>query len=118
MKIKALVKEIGDLSKILFKQKNFFLCDENNYINHTFYTELNKNLQIYGLISTLPIDGIKTINLIRPENSLKFRVVSNKYMDHIVLQLEDIRKPGKIETKNAKVTIFLILSTKSKKSQL
>ena len=114
MKIKALVKEIGDLSKILFKQKNFFLCDENNYINHTFYTELNKNLQIYGLISTLPIDGIKTINLIRPENG----VVSNKYMDHIVLQLEDIRKPGKIETKNAKVTIFLILSTKSKKSQL
>ena len=118
LKIKALVKEIGDLSKILFKQKNFFLYHENNYINHTFYTELNKNLQIYGLISTSPIDGIKTINLIRPENSLKFRVVSNKYMDHIVLQLEDIRKPGKIETKNAKVTIFLILSTKSKKSQL
>ena len=35
-------------------------------------------------------------------------------MDHIVLQLEDIRKPGKIETKDAKVTNFLILSTKPK----
>ena len=32
-------------------------------------------------------------------------------MDHIVLQLEDIRKPGKTETKDAKVTIFLILTT-------
>ena len=36
-------------------------------------------------------------------------------MDHIVLQLEDIRKPGKIETKDAKVTNFSILSTKSKR---
>ena len=32
-------------------------------------------------------------------------------MDRIVLQLDDIRKPGKIETKDAKVTIFKILST-------
>ena len=33
-------------------------------------------------------------------------------MDHIVFQLENIRKPGKIETKDAKVTNFSILSTK------
>ena len=109
-KLKKLVQKIGDLSKIKFKQKNFFLSDESNYISHTFYTELNKKLLIYGLISTSAI-GIKTTNLIRPENSLKFRVLYNKYMDHIVLQLEDIRKPGKIETKDAKVTIFLILTT-------
>ena len=36
-------------------------------------------------------------------------------MDHIGLQLEDIRKPGKIETKDAKVTNFSILSTKPKR---
>ena len=36
-------------------------------------------------------------------------------MDHIALQLEDIRKPGKIETKNTKVTNFSILSTKPKR---
>ena len=30
-------------------------------------------------------------------------------MDHIVLQLEDIRKPGQTETKGAKVTNFSIL---------
>ena len=101
---------------VLFKQKNVFLYDESNYINHTFYTELNKNLQIYGLISTLPISSIKTANLIRPESSLKFRVVHNKYMDHIVIQLEDIRKAGKIETKDAKNTNFSILSTKPKRT--
>ena len=46
-------------------------------------------LQIYGLISISPIGGIKTTNLIRPESSLKSRVVHNKYMDHIVLQLKN-----------------------------
>ena len=36
-------------------------------------------------------------------------------MDHIVLQPEDITKPGKIETKDGKVTNFSILSTKPKR---
>ena len=105
---------MGDLSKIFFK-KNFFFLRWKQLINHTFYAELNKKLQIYGLISTSPIDGIKTTNLIRPESSLKFSLVHNKYMDQIVLQLEDIRKPGKRETKYAKVTGFSILSTKPKR---
>ena len=78
LEIKALVKKMGEISKILFKQKNIFLYDESNYIKHTFYTELNKKLQIYGLISTSAI-GIKTTNLIRPENSLQFRVLYKKY---------------------------------------
>ena len=115
MEIKKLVQKIGDLSEITFNQKNFFLYDESNYMNHTFYTELNTELQIYGLISTSAI-GIKTTNLIRPENSLKFRVLYYKYMDHIVLRLEDIRKSEKIETKDAKVSNFSILSTKPKRN--
>ena len=36
-------------------------------------------------------------------------------MDHFVLQLEDLGKPEKIETKDAKVTNFLTLSTKPKR---
>ena len=114
LEVKDLVEKIGNLSDLTLKQKNFFLYDESNYINHTFYTELNKKLQIFGLIST-SASGIKTTNLIRPRNSLKFRVLHNKYMDHIVLQLENIRKPGKIEAKDAKVTNFSILSTKPKR---
>ena len=89
------------------------MYDESNNINHTVYTELNKKLQIYDVISTSAI-GIKT-NLKRSRNSLKFRVMHNKYMDHIVLQLKDIRKPGKIERKDTKVTNFSILSTKPKR---
>ena len=98
----------------MFKEKKNFLYDESNYINHTFYTERIK-LQIYGLISTSPIGCIKTTNLVRRESSSKFRVVHNIHMDHIVLQLEDIRKPGKIETKDAKVANYSILSTKPKR---
>ena len=36
-------------------------------------------------------------------------------MDHIVLQLEDIRKTGKIETKDTTVRTFSVLSTKPKR---
>ena len=36
LEIKKLIQKIGGLSKIKFKQKNFFLYDESNYINHTF----------------------------------------------------------------------------------
>ena len=114
LEITKLVQKIGDLSKIKFKQKTFFLYNESSYINHTFYTEPKKKLQIYGLISSSAI-SIKATNLLRPKNSLKFRVLNNKYMDHIVLQLEDKRKPGKTETKDAKLTHFSILSTKPKR---
>ena len=92
--IKALVKKIGDLSKILFKQKKFFLYDESYYINHTFYTELNKTSNIRFNID-IANRLYKATNLIRPESSSKFRVVHNIHMDHIVLQLEDIRNKEK-----------------------
>ena len=88
--------------------------DESNHITQTFYTELNKKLKIYGSISTSAVGIQETVNFVRPESSLKFNVVNSKNMDHIVLQLEDIRKPRKIETKDAKVTNFSILSTKPK----
>ena len=91
------------------------MYDESSYINQTFYTELNKNLQIYRIISTSAIGIESTTKLVRLENSLKFKVVNHKYMEHIGLQLQDIRKPGKIETKDAKVTNFSILSTKLKR---
>ena len=71
--IKRLVEKIGDLSKIMLHQKNFFLYNESNYINHTFYTELSKKVQTYGVISA-PAIGIKTAHLITPATSLKFRI--------------------------------------------
>ena len=113
--IKKLVEKIGDLSEITLQQKNFFLYDESNYINHTFYNELNKKVQMYSVIST-PAIGIKTTHLITTATSPKFGVTEDKHKEQIVLQLEDIRKPGKIATKGNKITNFSILRTEQKKT--
>ena len=79
-----------------------------------FYVELDKKLQIYRLISTSAIE-IKATQLVRPSNSLKFQVMNNKILTQLILSLEGIKEPGKIKTKEAKVTSFSILSTKSKR---
>ena len=79
-----------------------------------FYVELDKKLQIYRLISTSAIE-IKATQLVRPSNSLKFQVMNNKILTQLILSLEDIKEPGKIKTKDAKVTSFSILSTKRKR---
>ena len=112
LKVKAFVTKTSDLSRLTFKQKKF-LYDESNLIFRTFYMELNKKLQIYGLISTSAI-GIKTTQLVTPSNSLKFRVMNNKSLTQSILSLEDIKELGEIKTKDAKVTNFSILSTKRK----
>ena len=39
--VKNLVEKIGDLLKLTLEQKNYFLYNDGNIINYTFYTELN-----------------------------------------------------------------------------
>ena len=107
---------MGDLSKLTLEQKKFFLYDESNYINHTFYTELNKKIQVYGLISTHGI-GIKSSELVTPQTSLKFNVLEDKYKEKIVLTLEDIRRKQKLNVKDKKITNFAILAS-SKKNKI
>ena len=72
---------------------------------------------MYVLISTSSIGGINATNLIRPERSLKFRVVHNKYMDHIVLQLEDIRKSGKQKQRMQTLQIYQFYQQNLKEKQ-
>ena len=78
-----------------------------------FTRNLIKKLQIYGLISTSAI-GIKTAQLVRPSNSLKFWVVNNKILTKLILSLEGIKEPAEIKTKDAKVTNFYMALTKRK----
>ena len=98
------------------EQKKIFLYDESNYINHTFYTELNKKFQVYGLILTHGI-GIKSSELVTPQTSLKFNVLEDKYKEKIVLTLEDIRRKQKLNVKDKKITNFAILAS-SKKNKI
>ena len=57
--IKNLIEKIGDLSKLTLEQKNYFLYDVSNIINHAFYKELNRKVQTYRLTSTAAL-GIRS----------------------------------------------------------
>ena len=46
-----LVKEIDDINKYKIELESYFLYDVSNVIEGTFFNELNKKIQIYGLIS-------------------------------------------------------------------
>ena len=63
------------------------------YYTHTFFTEVNKKIQSYGLIS-LEYDKT-TANLINSKNRLKFNILNNYQKEFITLQLEDILNPKK-----------------------
>ena len=73
-----------------------------------FFTELNKKIQIYSLISTDGI-GLKSAELVTPATSVKFNILEKKFKEKIILQLEDIRRKEKIDVKGKEITNFLIL---------
>ena len=109
--IKNLVEKIGDLSRLTLDQRNYFLHDISNIINRTFYTELNRKLQTYGMITTAPA-GIKSTHMVTPKISLKFNVPKEEYKENVVIQLERITSENSINVKDDKVTNFSILATR------
>ena len=117
LEIKKLVKDIDDLTPLIHKeQKSFFLYDDSNIITDTFLTEINKNIQTYGLISLeYNHDNENLINL---RNRLRFKIKYNISKEFITLQLEDILTANKIETEDSKITNFSILSTDKFKMQI
>ena len=112
--IENLVEKIYDLSKLTLEQKNYFLYDDSNIINYTFYTELNRKVQTYELISTVAV-GITSTHMVTPQKALKFKVLNEEYKENIVIQLERIIKYGSIKVKDDKVTNFSILATREQK---
>ena len=95
--VKKLVKDIGDLNNLTFKEtKNFFLYDDSNFISNTFFTELNKKIQCYGFISLLYNNSDK--KLVNSKSRLKFNILKNIEKEFLTIQLEDILAPKKIET--------------------
>ena len=112
--IKNLIEKIGDQSKLMLEQKNYFLYDDSNIINHTFYTELNRKVQTYGLISTTSA-GTSLTHMITPQKSLKFKAQNEEYKENIAIQLEKITKEESIKVQDNKVSNFSILATRGKK---
>ena len=112
--IKKLFKDIGDLDNLVIKEtKNFFLYDDSNLITNTFFTEVNKKLKPYGLISLEYNSNNK--NLINSKNRLKFNILRNIQKEYLTLLLEDILTPKTIETVDSKNYNFFNISNKKTK---
>ena len=90
--------------------------DNSNIISDTFFTELNKNIPSYGLIS-LHYD-YNNEKLINWKNKLRFKINKNIKKEFITLQLEDILAQKKIETEDSKITNISILSVAESKMQI
>ena len=106
-----MVEKIADLSKLMLEQKNYFLHNDSNIINHTFYRELNRKVQTYGLISTAPA-GTRLMHMVTPQKSLKFKVQNEEYKENIIIQLKRITNQEPVKVKDDKVTNFSILATR------
>ena len=84
------------------------MYDDSNIISNTFFTELNKNIQSYGIISLqYNYNNEKVINW---KNKLRFKITRNIKKEFITLQLDDILTPKKIEVEDSKITSISILS--------
>ena len=79
------------------------MYDDSNIISNTFFTELNKNIQSYGIISLqYNYNNEKVINW---KNKLRFNINHNIKKEFIMLQLEDILTPKKLKQKIQKLQI-------------
>ena len=83
------------------EQKNFVLYDDSNIVSNTFFTELNKSIQPYGIISLQDDDNNEKV--INWKNKLRFKINHNIKKKILTLQLEDILTPKKIETEDSKI---------------
>ena len=94
LEIKQLVKDIGDLNNLIHKeQKKFILYDESDFIKEIFFTELNKNIRSYRIISLHYDYNKKT--LINWKNKLGFNINKKIKKEFITLQLEETLAPKK-----------------------
>ena len=92
------------------------MYDDSNIISNTFFTELYKNIQSYGIISLqYNYNNEKVINW---KNKLRFKINHNIKKEFLTLQLEDILTPKKIETEDSKITNISILSIAESKMQI
>ena len=85
-------------------------------VSNTFFTELNKNIQSYRIISLqFDYNNEKVINW---KNKLRFKINHNIKKEFITFQIEDILAPKKIETVDSKITNISLLSIAESKMQI
>ena len=82
-------------------------------INQTFYAELNKKVQTYGLIFYFNKYTKNYSGLMTPQNKLKFTVQEDMLREGVSLQLQSlISKKAKIGKSSDSIRNFAILTLK------
>ena len=113
--LKNLIK-IVDLKSLTYAYENFFLYDLENMIKPTFTTELQKEFSISGLINFSGENKKNNkLNLISPQNSLKFELERDVYKSELKLELNKVHSKKTFDIVGEYILNFGILSTKKKK---
>ena len=110
LEIKELVKKTEKLITELNypdSQRNFVLYDNSDIVKDTFFTELKKNIKVFGLFSTR---HKKRGNiLIDRQNRIEFIVKNTIKKQFLNLQLENLLEPTTIATEDSKMSNITIL---------
>ena len=90
--INILKKQI-DLKPLTHAFEKFFLYDLENMINEIYVTQLNKEFSIYGLITFSGENkNNKKLDLVTPDNSIKFRLKRDICKYSIGLELAKVHE--------------------------
>ena len=110
-----MIKKV-DLKSLTYAYENLFLYDLENMIKPTFTTELQKEFSIFGLINFSDENKKNNkLNLISPQNSLKFELERDVYKSDLKLELNKVHSKKTFDIVGDYILNFGILSTKKKK---
>ena len=105
------------MNKYKIEPENYFSYGDSSMIETTFFSELNKKNQIYGLISYFSDNKKNIAKLITPQKRLEFTVKSKNYKENIALQLVSTKSENVISKKieNKMNNIGILSENKTKR---
>ena len=112
--LKNLIKKV-DLKSLTYAYENFFLYDLENIIKPSFTTELQTEFSIFGLINfSGESKKNNKVDLISPENNLKFELEKDTYKTELKLELNKVHSKKTFDIVGDHILNFGILSTKKR----
>ena len=115
LEIKKLVNDIGQPTEIPeYEQINLGLYDESAIIEETYIQRINRQIQLYGLIS-IPFAHTKKSHLISLKNLLPFRVSFDVEKNHIIFELSYLEEKKKFITNDKKIHNLSIICVENEK---
>ena len=72
--------------------ENFFQYDLENMINEIYVAQLNKEFSTYGLTTFSGENKNKKLDMVLPDNHIKFQLIRNLYKNSIGFELAIYKK--------------------------